>query len=98
MGAQAPQGSPPGSSAGSAVRTPQSVSTTPVASTVALAKAPIGPGRANEILQRELVSASCTRSDAGGLRFNCTTRAGFDRCESMRRQRQVEHCALALAR
>ncbi|GEM_PF-4697309 len=98
MGAQAPQGSPPASVVGGAVRTPQSVAPTPSASTMTVAKAQIRPTQASEKLERELVSASCTRSDAGGLRFNCATRAGFDRCESMRQQRQVEHCALAPVR
>ncbi|CAG1005094.1 hypothetical protein BURK1_03171 [Burkholderiales bacterium] len=45
-------------------------------------------------LERELAAASCTRAPARGLRFACTTRAGFDRCEAMRQQRRVEHCAM----
>lgn len=44
-------------------------------------------------LQRELTAVSCTAT-AGGLRFTCTTRAGFDRCESMRRRNRVESCNL----
>jgi hypothetical protein len=42
---------------------------------------------------RELIAVSCS-AGLGGLRFNCATRAGFERCEALRAQRQVEHCAL----
>ena len=41
----------------------------------------------------ELAAVSCS-AGAGGLRFSCTTRAGFDRCEALRRERKVEQCTL----
>lgn len=44
-------------------------------------------------IQRELAAASC-RVTGGERKFTCTTRAGFDRCEAMRQQRRVDHCAL----
>lgn len=48
-------------------------------------------------IARQLQAASCSAAP-GGLRFSCTTRAGFDRCEALRRERKVEHCALAAGR
>ncbi len=44
-------------------------------------------------IQRELAAVSCQPSGAP-LRFACTTRAGFDRCETMRKQNRVEQCGL----
>jgi hypothetical protein len=44
-------------------------------------------------VQRELAAVSCRPSGAP-LRFACTTRAGFDRCETMRKQNRVEQCGL----
>lgn len=44
-------------------------------------------------IQKDLAAASCTRA-SGGMRFTCTTRAGFDRCESLRKDRKVEQCTL----
>lgn len=45
-------------------------------------------------IARQLQAASCSAAP-GGLRFSCTTRAGFDRCEALRRQQKVDSCALA---
>ena len=42
---------------------------------------------------RELAALSCTAAPGEG-RFTCATRAGFDRCEAMRRERKVERCTL----
>lgn len=44
-------------------------------------------------IQRDLASVSCTAPGAT-LRFTCTTRAGFDRCEAMRKRSQVDECIL----
>jgi len=48
---------------------------------------------ASDAITRELAAASCS-AGAGGLRFSCTTRAGFARCEALRRERRVEQCTL----
>jgi hypothetical protein len=40
-----------------------------------------------------LKTAGCTRR-SNGAEFTCTARAGFDRCESVRRQRKVASCVL----
>jgi hypothetical protein len=42
---------------------------------------------------RELAALSCTAAPGEG-RFACATRAGFDRCEALRRERKVERCTL----
>lgn len=41
---------------------------------------------------RELAAVSC--SAIAGLRFSCATRAGFERCEALRREHRVEQCSL----
>jgi hypothetical protein len=46
---------------------------------------------------RELAALSCTAAPGEG-RFTCATRAGFDRCEAMRRERKVERCTLEARR
>jgi hypothetical protein len=55
------------------------------------AQVAVAPGVA--AVQRDLAAASCNAAGAT-LRFTCTTRAGFDRCESMRKQNRVEQCTL----
>jgi hypothetical protein len=64
----------------------------PVASS-ASSPAPVSGAPGVALIQRELAAASCSATGTA-LRFTCTTRAGFDRCESMRRQHRVEHCVL----
>lgn len=45
--------------------------------------------------ERALAAASCTRTPgASGLRFSCASRAGLERCETLRRQSKVEQCTL----
>ncbi len=57
--------------------------------------APMSPPPANAAtVRRDLAAAACS-APPDGLRFTCTTRAGFDRCERMRAAHQVEQCALA---
>ncbi len=54
-----------------------------------------GPAALDAATERALSAASCARpAAASGLRFTCTTRAGFDRCEALRRDRKVEQCTL----
>lgn len=63
----------------------------PVATSAASrASAPMG-------VAGELAAMSCA-AGAGGLRFACATRAGFDRCEALRRERKVERCTLGEGR
>jgi hypothetical protein len=45
----------------------------------------------------ELARVRCT-AGAGGLRFLCTSREGFERCESMRTRREVDTCVFNGAR
>jgi hypothetical protein len=45
---------------------------------------------------RELAAVSCSAN--AGLRFSCATRAGFDRCEALKRERRVEQCSLIAPR
>jgi hypothetical protein len=49
---------------------------------------------ASDAIARELAAAGCS-AGPGGSRFACATRAGFDRCEALRRERRVEQCALS---
>jgi hypothetical protein len=45
--------------------------------------------------ERALAAASCTRTPGvNGLRFSCASRAGLERCETLRRQSKVEQCTL----
>jgi len=55
--------------------------------------APAAVASAAAAIQKDLAAASCVQA-AGGMRFTCTTRAGFDRCESLRKERKVEQCTL----
>ncbi len=50
---------------------------------------------AAESVARDLARAACSQAERGALRFSCTTRSGFDRCEALRRERKVEQCTLA---
>jgi hypothetical protein len=63
----------------------------PAPAAAAPAQVAVAPGVAT--VQRDLAAASCNAVGAT-LRFTCTTRAGFDRCESMRKQNRVEQCTL----
>jgi hypothetical protein len=65
---------------------PAAAAPAPRADTVLVARA-ITPAR-------ELAALSCTAAPGEG-RFTCATRAGFDRCEALRRERKVERCTLA---
>jgi hypothetical protein len=49
---------------------------------------------ASDAIARELAAAGCS-AGPGGSRFACATRAGFDRCEALQRERRVEQCALS---
>jgi hypothetical protein len=51
-----------------------------------------GSPAAADAIARELANVFCS-AGRGGLRFSCATRAGFDRCEALRRERKVERCA-----
>lgn len=66
----------------------------PVAANTSAATASVGILKgATASVSRELAAASCT-AGAGGLRFSCATRVGFDRCEALRREQKVGQCAL----
>lgn len=50
--------------------------------------------QAPRLVDRELAALSCTAA-TDGLRFACTTRAGLERCEALRREQKVARCTLA---
>jgi hypothetical protein len=53
------------------------------------------PAALDPVTERALTAASCTRAPgADGRRFTCANRAGFDRCEALRRQNKVDLCTL----
>ena len=81
-----------------AARTEQTAAPAQPASSLTSVRASAAPAAATANVERDLAVASCTRTGVGGLRFSCTTPAGFDRCESFRKQHQVEQCTLALGR
>lgn len=74
---------PPPAAAARAQAAPTTTATTTAASAAAI--------------QKDLAAESCT-APAGGLRFTCASRSGFDRCEGLRRERKVEQCTLAARR
>jgi hypothetical protein len=85
---------PPGSSApnwgslGGGTSAPVEASTRIAPPTLAANVAP-----ATAEITRQMNAVSCS-ADRGGLRFQCTTRTGFDRCEALRAQHKVEQCTL----
>jgi|GEM_PF-2606338 len=91
--ARAPSG--PGASAPDWGAVGQSTSRLPppAASTTTRVPPPVAILPAVAAIQRDLAAVSC-QPDTGPTRFSCATRAGFERCESMRRQRKVEQCSL----
>ena len=102
--ARAPSGAaaPPAPDWGAVGRTGSAL--TPPAAPPPIAPPPAAPARIAPAVpaaatpgfvavQRELAAVSCRPSGAP-LRFACTTRAGFDRCETMRKQNRVEQCGL----
>jgi len=70
--------------------TPAPVETTTRGAPPTLA-ANVAPATAE--ITRQMNAVSCS-ADRGGLRFRCTTRTGFDRCEALRAQHKVEQCTL----
>lgn len=65
---------------------------------VANAVRPQPPARSGSAdVERLLGPAGCTRSGAAD-RYACTSRAGFDRCEALRRQQKVRACSLVPGR
>ncbi|CAG1005083.1 hypothetical protein BURK1_03170 [Burkholderiales bacterium] len=70
---------------------PAATRTQPVAPATIAAASPAGAGDAS--IRRELAAQSCVPA-TGTSRFACATRAGFDRCEALRRQRKVDQCVL----
>jgi len=64
--------------------------------TLAGGSSTVVPVTATGGVARELAAVSC--SATAELRFSCATRAGFDRCETLRRQQKVEQCTLDVRR